>query len=905
MIIPKYDFVLYKYTTDNLEFEKGYVINENGLLKKVEDDKYCVVYFREVMAKNTFVAVPRTLRVSAARLIELKYITVDGLTKTEVVKTTPLVEDFTRLVERVALQSETAVYHIEYFAINNKSSNEVGINEETLFYEGSLVTPHYKTLSKKYSKENSQQFFRQSLEGKVVFFNGDYEKINASSLNTKFALYVYSNNQLYVSTTFSKLDCKFDKSKKSAEPKLTIEDDYSVLLNRYENTYDLIKLAPAITRATYKKRPALQLYVQGGNTVSTYFNGLYEEEEVSEVVDDEKTLLNAYHFGKAQTFQELNIPFFEAYMPSPVFVFNGIDSWVSLSGAKLTLQVVYTKGQYLGDSIVSPPEIYSLSSDSRDNYALEADGGGDFTNYYAAYDIYKIVWVGIEEQGTNFRWESERLYTIREGTYLKAADSGYTMVDGAGHKYDLAKDVVSYNIWARLVGDSVELPHDLTSDDFALPRANYKKCVGLSGEGLSTSIYQSTQTSKEPTKYGVTDYGTYFTNTFFDIPADSNPYTTFLPLARNSWVNSALWVTSDLLSKLTDSEGQKYEDKYTTDVTLKDGFQLTDVIKALLKEVDPSLKHEATEDYSLYLYSGKTNVVNGYLNYKYLITPKSNILKGNYDQAAQKAELSFKDLMDMLRACFRCYWFVDEQKRFRIEHISYFMRGGGYTDESEVVQLDLTKLPDKFNRKMYAFFQNEIAFDKAELVSRYEFSWMDAVSDAMGNIAIDIKDLYTQKDKSENISATKFSTDIDLMLLLPTNFSNDGFALIAVDETNAVPTIPTYLWDETRKAAYYIKAQNYPLAWSRLINNYLYDMPGKNISYNTVPPVDKEFADAVIIGPVKQIKKCMTHSIQFPVHSDPSPMRLIRTEIGDGTISEMLINIDTQMVSATLQYYPE
>lgn len=904
MIIPKYDFILYKYTTENLEFEKGYVIDENGSLKKVEDDKYCVVYFREVTAKNTFVAIPRTLRVSAARLIELKYITTDGLTKIEVLKTTLLVEGFTRLVERVALQSETAVYHIEYFAINDKSSNEVDINEETLFYEGSLVTPHYKTLSKKYSKENSQQFFRQSLEGKVSFFGKDYEKIDNSSINTKFALYIYNNTKLYIATTFSKLDCKIDKSRKSVELKLTAEDEYSLILSKYENEYDLLKLAPAITQARYKKRPALQIYIQGANTVSTYFNGLYEEQEVSEIIEDSSLLQNTYHFGKVQSFSELSVPGLEAFMSTPVFSFNGKDAWVAPSGAKFILRLIYSAGQLISN-VSDFDDVYHLSSDSKHSEAIRAEDMGENVNqYYAVVDIYQIQWVGLEEQGSNFEWRSARLYTITNGTTLKAADSGYTMVDAAGHRYDLAKDVVSYNVWARIIGDSEALPYDINSDDFALPRTNYKKCVGVVGESIKALIFQSTQTSETPTKYGLTDYGTYFTNTFFEAPFEK-PYTTVLPIGRSAWVNSSLWIISENLENFIDESGSYYEAKYTTEVILKDGFQIADVIKAFLRQLDPSLKHENTKEYSVFLYSTGKNIINGYSNYNYIITPKSNILKGNYDQAAQKAELSFKSLMEMLRDCFRCYWFIDEQKRFRIEHISYFTQGGNYVNKNEAVQIDLTASRDKFNGKKYSFFQNELTFDKTELVSRYEFSWMDEVSDAMGNIAIDIKDPYIQKDKSENINVSKFSTDIDLMLLLPNNFSSDGFALIAVDNsTGIIPTISTYLWDETRKAAYSIKAQNYPLAWSRLINNYLYDMPGKNISYNTVPPANY-FIPNKPIGEVKQIKKCMAQSIQFPTNRDLDTTQLIQTEIGKGTISEMLINIDTLIANITLQYYPE
>lgn len=897
MVRPQYEFILYKYSTENLEFLRGYQISDNGILQTATDDKYCVAYFRPVTAP--FVTLPQTLRVVSARLIELK-VTTGSAGSITVIKTTPLISDFTRLVERVALQAETTDYHIEYYAINDKASSEVDLNKEVLFYEGSAIMPHYKTLSKKYSKESGQQFFRESFEGKLNLFGSDYEKVSNASLNTRFALCAYKNNKLYLASTFNKIDCQFDRSKKSVELKLTIDDAYSLLLSRYEDTHDLIKLAPAISQTTYEKRPALQLYIQGASTVSTYYNGLYEEQEASEIIEDDKALRETYHFGEVQTFEELNFIDWPQMQLQGLYLSDGKGSWVATDGTrKFTLRLEYAKGFVFGQS--ARPTVHHLTTDKEDTSAYETVGSGQGQGKIAAADLYSIVSEGF----SGYEYISENLYTITKGLFLTGGETGYKLIEQGGlPSLELASFVTKYHVWARVIGDSDDLPYDLASDDFAMPRANYKKCVGVAGKAIEALIYQSPKSSIKPTKYGLNDYGEYFTNAFFEASVE-DPYTTVLPLGRSAWVNSSLWALNNSLSKLINENGEYYETKYIKDIKLTDSFHLADVIKALLKELDPSLTHEATEEYSAFLYSSGANALTGFANYDYLIAPKSNILKGNYDQAAQKAEITFKDLMEMLRDCFRCYWFIDEQKRFRIEHILYFTQGGSYTDENIITQLDLTALPDMFNKKRYSFFQNAISFDKEELVSRYEFSWMDDSSDAMGNIAVDINDSYVQRDKTESITASKFSTDLDLMLLFPNNFSSDGFALIAVDKTTRrVPAITTYLWDEVREAAYAVNVQNFPVSWHRLINNYLYDMPGKNISYNTVPPASWHLP-TTIIGSVQGIKKCMTHDIQFPVHSDPSTLRLIRTEIGDGAIDEMLINFDTQMVSTTLRYYPE
>ena len=55
---------------------------------------------------------------------------------------------------------------------------------------------------------------------------------------------------------------------------------------------------------------------------------------------------------------------------------------------------------------------------------------------------------------------------------------------------------------------------------------------------------------------------------------------------------------------------------------------------------------------------------------------------------------------------------------------------------------------------------------------------MDDVTDLMGNVTLDINANYVQKDKTEEINVSQFTSDIDLMLLDSSSFSEDGFALL-------------------------------------------------------------------------------------------------------------------------------
>ena len=128
------------------------------------------------------------------------------------------------------------------------------------------------------------------------------------------------------------------------------------------------------------------------------------------------------------------------------------------------------------------------------------------------------------------------------------------------------------------------------------------------------------------------------------------------------------------------------------------------------------------------------------------MTPKSNVLKSNYDQAARKAEITFKEVMELLRDCFRCYWFVDTQNRFRVEHISFFMNGFALSAPSP--QLDLLTKKDRFNKKNVLYGQINYSYD-TDLPARYEFSWADNSTTLFGQGQyLNINDEYVKGKKT-------------------------------------------------------------------------------------------------------------------------------------------------------------
>lgn len=718
------------------------------------------------------------------------------------------------------------------------------------------VRPHYKELNKKYAKESGQEFFRISLDGKINLFGSDYEIVSQSSVEDQLIFIVdkYNNTSKkwveYYRGEFSKTDCKFDHDKKKCELKTTAVDGYTEVMNKYENTYDLIKLAPEISKINLHKRSLMQVYVRGSNSITNFFGGTYWEDDVNTAIDSHDDLVNKYCFAYIKAGNEFEVK------GAGISGVNGVYAGTNGNWSQWNGYTAYVKKVTDSDT---------ANDTANDTYRVFIKRNSDNTDLYQSENKYVA-------------FDTSNIYIYGNITFINISNSS--------DKFTI-NNVFVYHIYRRLLCDVNTITsssgtmstYDLPADDFVSDNRNYKKCIGLTG-GL---FFCTSRTTTTPTKYGLNDYGQYFTNQF--IPS-STGLGRPLPISRNSWANASLWYVYD-------SDYEYFEQGLRKKYTLKDSYSIGAAIKAILKKIDPTISHEPTAEYSQFLY-GSSNPL-GLARFYVYITQKTNILKGNYDQAAQKAEISLEELMKMLRDCFRCYWYIEDNK-FKIEHIRFFMNGGSYSSQSGY-QLDFTKLKDQFNKKLSSYFQSEIEYDKSDLNQRYEFAWMDDATSLFGGNTIDIKSNYIQKDKTEEINVGQFSSDVDYMLFSPSNFSEDGFALLCPIKSGSTLELPIItvnnLIDENGDR-YEAVVQNWYASWIYLQNFYLWDMPAYSIESNSINSLY-----------VRNIKKCMKHTIKFPTEEDPDELELIKTAFGNGKIDEMSISLDTRIAKVNLLYKPE
>lgn len=710
------------------------------------------------------------------------------------------------------------------------------------------VKPVYSKLTMKYKKESNQEFLRKSLEGKINLFGQDYEFLKSSSIDSNYMLLIehWNNHKYedYYTGLFNKVTCKFDYEKCKCELKLTTLDQYTELLSKYDNTYDLLQLGVAQTDITLHKRPIVQLYVRGSKTVTSVMANTYYEHEVDSSFDGSAwDLAQDFMFNNINVTAELLIKNAKLQDINGIYAGVGEGHW---SGITSALDTNNTK--------------------NKNGYIIKTTASEFITNHGRTE-----IKLGILNPATQeILYESDFFYDDATGVELinKTNSSDKCIVDY----------IFREQIYARLLCDVDSIggrpTYNLPSNDFVNDPAasNYHKCIGLSADLVK--VIATPITTKEPTKFGKNDYNEYFTNYFYTGLLYSD--LRVMPLCRNSWVNSSLWFLLDY---------SFFENANSKEYTLKDGWNIADVIMTLLAEIDPGIKHRAISEYSDFLYNGSGEI--NTKRFEVFLTQKTNILKGEYDQAAQKAEISFKDIMDMLRDCFRCYMFIEDGK-LKIEHVSYF-----YNNNTDNNTYDITFKLDRFNKQHIQYFQSEIEYGLSDLYPRYEFSFADDATFAFDGLAIDVNAVYTKETSKNEISISKFSSDIDMMLYNPSEFGEDGFALMCckkVANKYAVPIVALKMHENNRE--YEVELQNGYAAFLNLVSFYMYDMPAYNIKSN------------IAVIEVKGLKHFMKHTIQLPVEHTLAGYSYINTSFGPGKIDNIDIDMNTMQYKIDLLYNP-
>lgn len=713
------------------------------------------------------------------------------------------------------------------------------------------VIPVWKDdLALEYQREQGQMFFRRKLNGKLTFVGADAEWILQRGYSHEIGVTMDRSDDNGVVWSeywvghFYMTDCEvnLDDSLITVQP--TVDDAYNKVLDGYDKEFNLVELLPETNFVRMKKFPLIQIYYPGESTLSCIYNGMAWEQDVDQETSD-NVLTNDYHFSRNSNKREISLKqngaifgVYEADVTQDEETPYDVSFYPVSGGSGTYLQATYTLN-IQNDILV---------------YRVRIELRNDQTHTVLYY---------YEEMGLGYKNTSDLTFTmINDSTPATMEGETYTRA-----------------IYARILLDVDEFDGyetaPLSPADFCHDNRNYHRAIGfvLGARYLMTSA----QTQVSPTEYGKAANGQYFV----EPTASDDVY----PIARTSWDNTSVWFVNDgNFIGFMRNVGTKT-------MTLRTAYPIWSVISVLLNAINAGVTHQGSATYSKFLYDSN-NPLTHRPNRMLLISPKSNLLAGEFSQPAMKAPVTLKDIMEMLRDVYGCYWHIDNGK-FCIEHTDYYRQGGNYGPMT--LGYSLPGMTAR-NGESWGFGVNRYRYEKERMPQTFQYGWMDDVTEAFTGKPVRMVSPYVDPGSIEEVTVSMFTSDVDFMLLNPQGMSKDGFVLLAGEASGGdyvlpVINVPSGWWPWVTKTLY---LQNGDLAFCMLQPNYLtYDMPARNIEMNG----QQTTAQAV--------RRTKVQEVRMPMYDDPRILEVVVTDLGYGIIEKMSIKLTSRIAKTTLKYEPE
>lgn len=704
----------------------------------------------------------------------------------------------------------------------------------------------------KFSREENQVFLRTKLEGKVKFSRDDFDFIASCSHDALFTLSVYYGSSLFGSCKFIKSDCTFNYDDKCCTVKIETTDRYEDFLNNYDNKYNLVRLAPEIKPLTLHKRPVLQFYfLHDKKITNVYGNMSFEVDARSGSEEYEGSDLYNRGFRVVGRMSVIDIP-----TPSASTIAGIAGRYIATGEYLYREDNAYYLALYHDEQLAT--WYWRLYNQ---NGTLYNNGGYVYVTSQYTY--------AVTDYDGGVRWGSQY-----QGSQQVAIASI--------HNRDLYARVLS-DFGGTVTGES-KIALNTISEDVSENNHNYLYAWTASTLNLANSAIWSDDVQNEPTQWGIDSNGKYFVR-----PTPSDPTHAMYPIGWNMWIPFSFWFES---SVELDNTLRNY---YDTTYQLPDAYPLYSAIQKLLAKVDSSITFGNTSTYSEFFYYASEglqrliNSPNGRASDLY-ITPITNVKKTRYEQAAQRGDMTLKQILDMLRLVYQCYWYIDDSNRLRIEHITYFKQNHSYAMGVPTVDEDVTAMLDRPNLKDWDFGTNEVNYQRSLCPSRYEFAWGGDCTEQFNGYPIDIKDRFADGKKKEKASVTNFIADVDYAVINPSGVSDDIYVLIeAKNNTFEVEIAQVSLPSLINNKPIYLMQNGYCSFLFTEQNNYIYDLGGWRAMIEN---------DELHVVGVRQAKE---QKINYPTTlAKIGTTGTVKTGIGIGLIDEQTVRADTLFTNTTV-----
>lgn len=704
------------------------------------------------------------------------------------------------------------------------------------------VNPRYNSeFSDIQEVENGEMFYRRRLDGELTFQRTDFELLHAAPFQTEFRCILQEIvggvwTTIPVVGRFFKTDFSIiDEDNKTIVVKLKTFDVYEKILEKMDYEFDLITIAPPTVDVNFVIQPIFQVIAiqpDGSAVMNNFLGGIFFETTLIDTPTPGNLTVD-YYFGYVGNFGVM------------MGVGEGIDPDVS--------------GEYVDED-----------NNPADRKWRRKDG------------IYRIQ---VEILGADFRQIIKRVsdnVTVYTGTLNAGFDTAIftsvTTTDTTVFR--------NFAIYARVLTrtDIIDATptFDIPVPDIVSDHGNYTKVLGIGnsdpaayGTAWQDTIYARDDHSTTAERWGKFSSTSFlFANEYFVSPTGDNQDSIY-PISRSEWTEASCWWEYDAVLRAFQESG-------AFPVTVV-GYKLADVINSLLTEIGATVVHQDDPSYSDFLYAA-TNAIRG-SRLVPVITPKSNVLIGEYDQPAQKAPIRLREVFDLLKIFHNAYWYILETKLI-VEHRHYFDNGKSYTTPG--VGVDLTTSLEPRTGLPWSYRTSSYKYDKDRLAERLEFKWMDNVSKPFEGYPIQVNSDYVNRGQVEQKQLTRFTSDIDFFNVAASDISKEGFVLFECDEDGADLNVPfleiTVDTDET------YKLQNGYASFLHAHETYhKHGLPATDVNLNR-----QDITATTTIRTKNQ-------ELEIALGSDVDPYELITSNLGNAKIESIEQNLSSKSLKLRLK----
>ena len=712
-----------------------------------------------------------------------------------------------------------------------------------------------------YAQQTNEVFYRAKLNGTITFRFDTFDYIIDAGYNAVHIVVLQRFDETEIDFVevwrgkFTLTDCTINYDTHTIDVTPETIDRYTAVLDNLEKEYNLVKLKAQMKSVNFLIRPCVQLYPLNSDKISNYIGGNYWE-STANVSNYRECFDNLTLTPKGGQQLAVLIKWRSGSLAGKTVLYTGDISGnipTALTGK------VYSGNDWVEDIIW----VWSITFDSEENY-MRIELNKD----------------NVHECDIVFEYYGAGLPPIE------------TWVNPTGNVEELTGDLTIFYVRTKVNSDlenSVTINGHIYSlteipeQDIDTKTHNYNKAI----DSVPISFYFSDTTSEEQTEWGIAYNGRYFVK-----PADT-PTRHYIPINQSAWTYQSSWFyyTPDIFGT-SYADIEAVMDKARTIV---DCYDYRSTIAKLLNKAGV---------YPNYIISYCLGGTNDYVGTRtdLRITPRSNVISSYYDTPAQNAPISLAKVLNMLKIIYQCYWYIDNNGNFHIEHISFFDNGYSTTEDEPELIVDLESELHTRTLNNKVFGQNQVKFDKQDMPEQYTFGWADSVTRPFIGYPINCLDKYVQQGNISEQNAADFDSDVDYVLSSPNDVSKDGFFLFALPAeglgySDTLKVENVLITDEIGDT-FEVSIQNADAAFVKIHKTWWrYHLPCENINVNNEDTValttgsyklqTLEFTDTAMADIIGNVDNCN---------------KIIRTQQGDGHVKTLSINLNSLATKADLLF---